>query len=230
MFISEIEEYASIVKKSAFTKTVASGIILSTLLFVATAIVLTIIGVGSNINERLLDAFLIAALPVLVIAIAYAPFYSKKVYNIARGFGRLVLEIVNTMSIDRGGVELVEVTPPPLIAVMKYMGKYIVFQKNSLSQGGRIYVIVVDPIEIEEHEGYSPTYHIRMVDKFVPKTVGKKIVSLNKAEVLFPEPGEDKVLYIVGHIASVIAKPDIKELVEATDIAIGVIGKAKEST
>ncbi len=222
MLLDEHSDYLIVIRRNTIVRVVFSGILLAILLLLAVTIVLSVIGCGETLTERFLYALLGVFAPITIGSILYAPHYTRKVVADAEKFVELSRRIAEALEIKPRKYELVEITPPPLLAIFRYRGVYIIVQKPYIG-GHTIYILAADPLTVEEHEGYSPTYNIRFIEQFVPEKRSGYTVNLGKAHILMPEPGEDKILYIEAHTASIITRDDPLEVIRCIDIAVSVL-------
>ncbi len=229
MLLDERDDYIEVLARNVIVKTIISGVLLAGLLFLGIIIVLSVLTIGSGLNERILVALVSSFIPIMAFSIIYAPRQARKVRQYAGLFADIVEKIVENLGIDRSRVELIEITPTPLIAAFRYKGVYVILLKYSL-EGERVYVIVADPVHREEYEGYSPTYNIRIVEEFLPIKRGGYDITRAKAHVLLPEPGEDKVVYMEAHISTAISKGEPDEIARLIEIIVPTVKEIPQSS
>lgn len=189
MDLSSKSEYIDIIRKNVYSYIVTTGIIVSIILGIVSVIfasVLFSIWKITNIMYYFL-VFLIIVVFINTISFITAKRNVRKTDDLVRRFIDLVEK--TSIVINCHKVELLELTPPPLIAVLKRDKYYIVIKYY----GFYTEVNLLDPVKTSRSEGYAPVYLRKSSEILSSQKINSIEIRTFRITSVVTEPLEDAV-------------------------------------
>jgi hypothetical protein len=188
--LREADNYPGEVASATLTHVVVIGMVAAIILSIVSAVFIVVFFRIIAPLKLIEYIVLFVTIPVIVLSIISGYIQRRRALRDAEVFIEYVRKLAGGMGTEK--IELLEKPVPPHIGVAKYRGYYIVFEYY----GGRtIYIRLLNPIEVERLEGYSPIYIIRKNEFLSNDTINDKRVRISKAIYIFPEPLGEQVVY-----------------------------------
>ncbi len=219
MELKYADHYPEEVASATMTHVVVIGLVAAIILSIVSAVFIVVFFKIIAPFKLIEYIVLFVTIPVIVLSIISGLIQRRKALHDAEVFVDYIRKVSDKIGTDK--IELLEKPVPPHVGVAKYRGYYIVFEYYG---GKNIYVKLLNPIEIERLEGYSPIYVVRKREFLSIDTINNKQVRISKAIHIFPEPLGEQVIY--GYFLSYMFSDkleNIDKLVKYIDLLIDKI-------
>jgi hypothetical protein len=218
------EEYIELVSSEVHSHTVTTGAIISIILALVSSIVIVVVLRVHSLIDLTIYTILFVIVPVNVLAYVMAKRNSKIALREAREFLNAVEKIASDLNTKK--VELLELTPPPYIAILK-SGKYYIAISYYGYRG--VYVSILDPLDVEREEGYVAVYMKKSREILARREIDSSILRIYKLVAVLPEPLEDAILEGAFYSYDfILYKLDPEKIVENIKRVFEEIRRARE--
>jgi len=187
MELKYTDEYVKLIAYEVKYHAILAGVVVSVILALASSIVLVaVFRVRSLINLTVYVASIVV-LPVNILNYILARRSARVAEKAARDFAKAVEDVSRLLNTQR--VELLEMPPPPYIAVIKRDKYYIVLAYYSVEG---VHVMLLEPFKVRQEEGYTAIFMKKSSELLAMESIGGNVaLKVSKITAIVPEPLED---------------------------------------
>lgn len=209
------DEYVETVARTAYYHIVTTGVVVSVIIGVVASIVIALVFRITNPLEITLYTLLIVVVPLVSLSIFVASKSTKLIKDKAKQFADAVEGLSRLIGSNK--IELLETPPPPYVAVIEY-DRFLV----AVSRYSDYDVInILDPIKVNEVEGYAPIFIKKKVEKLAVREIEGRNVHIYKSEVVLPKPLSDNIYEGLFQLYEIpLRRRSIDELYKVIDTVI----------
>jgi len=187
MELKHADEYVKLISHEVKYHAVLTGVVVSVILALASSIVLVALFRVKSLIDIAVYVVSIVVLPVNILNYILARRSARVAEKTARDFAKAVEDVARLLNTQR--VELLEMPPPPYIAVIKRDKYYIVLAYYGVEG---VHVMLLEPFKVRQEEGYTAIFMRRSSELLATESIGDNVVvKVSKITAILPEPLED---------------------------------------
>jgi len=187
MELKYADEYVKLIAHEVKYHAVLTGVVVSVVLALASSIVLVAVFRIRSLIDLAIYVVSIVIIPVNILNYILARRSARVAEKTAKDFVKAVEYVAKALNTQR--VELLEVPPPPYIAVIKRDKYYVVLAYYGVEG---VHVMLLEPFNVRREEGYTAIFMRRSSELLARESIGDNVVlKISKITALLPEPLED---------------------------------------